>query len=341
MSITIHDVAKKAGVSTRTVSRVVNQQGEISAETRRRVQAVIDELGYRPNILARSLVNQRSHTLGVVTWGLDYYAPSRIVVGMERRARELGYSLFLNLVASPTDPGDQTILETLAAHRVDGIIWAVPEVGNNRDWFSKARLDDYPPVLGMNMRAHPVLPSISVDNQLGAQLAVQHLLQNGRRRIGILAGPPDWWEAQERLAGWQQALRLAGLEPRNEWVAAAEWSLESGAAAARTLLAQSPDLDAIFACSDDIALGAMQVLNEAGRQIPVDICLVGFDDIPQSAFYQPPLTTVRQPLIEIGVQAVDFLHQKIESRRTGAAAPDMRARIEKPILLVRSSSGTA
>ena len=136
MHVTLQDVAKLAGVSTKTVSRVVNNQGEISAATRQRVQSAIEQLDYRPNILARSLVNQRTNTLAVVAWGLDYYGPSRTVVGIENKSDELGYSLFLNLLAHPDNAQIDRILDTLVARRVDGIIWAVPEVGGNRLWIN-------------------------------------------------------------------------------------------------------------------------------------------------------------------------------------------------------------
>src|SRR5512139_380067 len=152
MHVTLQDVARLAGVSTKTVSRVVNNQGEISDATRQRVQSAIAELNYRPTILARSLVNQRTNTLAVVAWGIDYYGPSRTVVGIENKANELGYSLFLSLLAQPDESYDiDRIMDTLVARRVDGIIWAVPEVGDNRAWINPARLDRLPPIAFLSM----------------------------------------------------------------------------------------------------------------------------------------------------------------------------------------------
>ena len=138
---TLRDVAELAGVSIKTVSRVVNHQNEISQATRQRVQEAIDQLHYRPNILARSLIRQHSRTLAVIAWGIDYYGPSRTVVGIENKSDELGYSLFLNLLAHPDEGDIDRILDTLVARRVDGIIWAVPEVGGNRMWITPDRLD--------------------------------------------------------------------------------------------------------------------------------------------------------------------------------------------------------
>jgi LacI family transcriptional regulator len=341
MQTTIREVAKRAGVSTKTVSRVVNQQGEISAETRARVQAVIDEMGYRPNILARSLVSQRSSMLGVVAWGLDYYAPSRIVVGIEQRSSDLGYSLFLHLMSHPTDSGAEHILNTLADHRVEGIIWAIPEVGRNHTWLQLASLENLPPIVFLSMQPRSGLDSISVDNRRGGELAGQHLVNQGRKKIGMISGPPTWWETQERRLGWQEALMRAGLEPSAQRIVPADWSVESGAQAMQRLLEQDAEIDAVFACSDDIALGALAAATRSGRCIPEDLALVGFDNIPQSAYFQPSLTTIDQPLARTGRTAVDLLLERIERRRGGKEQDGASALAFEPRLVIRASSGPA
>jgi LacI family transcriptional regulator len=332
-------VAKKAGVSTKTVSRVINHQGEISEETRQRVQTVIDEMGYRPNILARSLASQRSGMLGVVAWGLDYYAPSRIIMGIEQRSSELGYSLFLHLMSHPTDTGVERLLNTLADHRVEGIIWAIPEVGDNHAWIRPEALQNLPPIVFLSTCGYPGFDSISVDNQRGGDLAVQHLVDQGCRKIGIICGPRDWWETQERLEGWQDTLRRNGLEPVQKRIAQATWSVESGVQAMLYLLEQDPEIEAVFACNDDIALGALTAAAQAGRRIPEDLALVGFDNIPQSAYFQPPLTTIDQPLSRIGRMAVEVLIQRIENKRSGKEPEPTTALALEPRLVVRRSSG--
>jgi LacI family transcriptional regulator len=337
MGVTVREVARLAGVSTKTVSRVVNNQGEISEATRARVQAAIDELGYRPNILARSLVNQRSNMLAVVTWGIDYYGPSRIVVGIEQKSNELGYSLFLNLMAHPCEDSSARILDFLMAHRVEGIIWGVPEVGDNRSWIEPARVDSLPPIVFMSTQPRPALTSVSIDNRLGGTLAAQHLIRQGRRRIGLITGPPDWWEAKERSAGWQEALEKAGLAPDPALVVEADWSVESGMEAMQILFSRDPGIDAVFACSDHIALGAMSAAQRLERRIPEDIAIVGFDNIPESAYLQPPLSTVHQPLVDIGRLAVDNLTQMIEARRSGES-PEPVVIVREPELVVRASS---
>jgi LacI family transcriptional regulator len=338
MHVTLQDVAKLAGVSAKTVSRVVNNQGELSEATRQRVQVAIDQLGYRPNILARSLVNQRSNTLAVVAWGIDYYGPSRTVVGIEKRSDELGYSLFLNLMAQPDQGGVYRILDSLVERRVEGIIWAVPEVGANRDWIDSARLDRLPPIVFLSTQARSGLTTVSVNNRHGAIEATQHLIAQGRRRIGLITGPQAWWEARERSAGWQEAMQRACLNPDPALVVGADWSAVSGAFAMRTLLERVPDIDAVFACSDQIALGALGVAHQSGRRIPQDLAIAGFDDTPESAFFWPPLTTVHQQLIDVGCIAVQNLHQIIEAKQKSNPEVTLESTILMPELVIRESS---
>jgi LacI family transcriptional regulator len=337
MHVTLQDVANLAGVSSKTVSRVVNNQGEISEATRQRVQAAIEQLNYRPNILARSLVNQRTNTLAVVAWGIDYYGPSQTVVGIENKSDELGYSLFLNLLRHPDEGDIDRILDTLVARRVDGIIWAVPEVGGNRMWINPARLDRLPPIVFLSMKSQTSLATVSVDNRSGARQAVQHLIDQNRRRIGLITGPLAWWEARERFAGWQDTLRAANFDASSSLVVEGDWSASSGAQAMRVLLEREPDIDAIFVCSDQMAVGALGVIHQLGRRIPQDLAVVGFDDIPESAYFWPPLTTVHQQLIDVGCLAVQNLHQWIEATRKGEAAPLENAQLT-PELIIRESS---
>jgi LacI family transcriptional regulator len=336
--VTLQDVARLAGVSTKTVSRVVNNQGEISAATRERVQAAIEQLGYRPNILARSLVNRRSNTLAVVAWGIDYFGPSRTVVGIEQQSDEFGYSLFLNLVARPDDADVDRLLDELIARRVDGIIWAAPEVGDNRRWLNPAILSQLPPIVFLSMAPRPDLAIVSIENRSGASEAVRHLLDQGRRRIGQIAGPLAWWEARERYVGWEEALTAAGRAVGRSLSVEGDWSAASGDRALRALLAQAPDLDAIFVGSDQMALGALGAAHSLGRRVPDDLAFVGFDDIPESGFFWPPLTTVRQPLIEAGRIAVKTLHQIIDDQRKSLADGGPSMTLIKPELVIRASS---
>ncbi len=335
---TLKDVAKLAGVSTKTVSRVVNHQDEIRKATRERVQAAIEQLGYRPNVLARSLIHQRSNTLAVVAWGIDYFGPSRTVVGIEQQAHELGYSLFLSLMDQPDGGDSEKILDTLITHRVDGIIWAVPEVGDNRSWLKSNPLDRLPPIVFLSMEARPGLAVVAVDNCCGAKQATQHLIDQGRRKIGIITGPLTWWEARERYTGWQAALHQAGLPTSSSLVFEGEWTAASGEQGMRILLNQEPDIDAVFASSDQIALGALGTAHRLGRRVPQDLAIVGYDNIPESACFWPPLTTVYQQLTDVGRVAVQTLHKMIEANRQLKTLEEATVTMITPELIVRESS---
>jgi len=338
MHVTLHDVAKLAGVSTKTVSRVVNDQGEISEATRQRVQAAIEQLGYRPNITARNLVSGRSDTLAVMASGLEYYGPSHTLVGIEQQSYDLGYSLLLSLLPRPDDTNVNPVLDAFIARRVDGIIWAVPEIGDNRAWIKLDWLKHLPPIVFLSMGPQPELPVVAVDNRSGAAQATQHLLDQGRRRIGLISGPLTWWEARERYAGWKDTLQRAGLQASPSLVVNGDWTAASGEQGMRKLLEQQPDVDAVFACNDQMALGALGVAHQLGRGVPRDLAIVGFDNIPESAYFWPPLTTVYQQLVDVGRIAVQVLHKLVEARRRSEDGVELAATVLKPELVIRASS---
>jgi LacI family transcriptional regulator len=338
MHVTLKDVARLAGVSPKTVSRVVNNQGEISEETRTRVQAAIVELGYRPNILARSLVNQRTNTIAVVASGIEYYGPSHTILGIEKQAEEFGYSVFLRLLPHPDDTNVEHVLDELVARRVDGIIWAVPEIGDNRRWITPNHVEQLPPIVFLSMSTRPDLSTVAVDNLAGAKLVVQHLIEQGRRRIGIITGPMTWWEARERVEGWREALAEATLNPDDALIAYGDWSPSSGERGMETLLARALRLDALFASNDQMALGALGVLHRAGLHVPGTLALAGFDNIPEAASFFPPLTTVYQPVIEVGRVAVQQLHARIEGERLHQDGQAPAATRLTPTLIVRAST---
>ena len=339
MHVTLQDVAKLAGVSTKTVSRVVNNQSEISEATRLRVQAAIEQLGYRPNILARSLVNQRSDTLAVVAWGLEFYGgPPRVLVGIEQQIFDLGYSMLFSLLPRPDDTNVNPVLDAFVDRRVDGIVWALPEIGDNHQWAQPERLKRLPPMVFVSMEPRPGLAVVAIDNQAGAAQAVQHLIDQGRRKIGLITGPLTWWESRERYEGWKCTLQRAGLVASPSLVVEGDWSANSGERGIRKLLEQQPDIDAVFACNDQMALGALGALHSLGRNIPHDLAIVGFDDIPEAAFFWPPLTTVYQQLTEVGHIAVQTLHKLIEASRQGQTQVEPTTTLLTPKLVVRASS---
>lgn len=335
---TIKEVAAAAGVSTQTVSRVINGRPDVSPTTRRRVQSVIDKLGYGPSALARSLVHRRTNTLAVVAWGIEYFGPSRTLIGIEQRAAELGYSLFLNLLSQPDDSSHERAMNDFIAHRVDGVIWAVPEVGDNRTWIKSDVLKQLPPMVFINMSAQPGFAIVSVNNRYGGRQATQHLIDQGRRKLGIIAGPQKWWEARERYIGWKNALEEADLQCSPASVVESDWSAAGGERAMEQLLKQQPDIDGVFASSDQIALGAMRAVYASGRRVPEDLAIVGFDNIPESAFFGPPLTTIYQHLVEVGQMAVENLHRMIEAARDGKELAEADVTVSEPELVVRAST---
>jgi LacI family transcriptional regulator len=309
----------------------------VAERTRTRILAAIEELAYQPNLLARSLVNRATNTLGVVASGLEYYGPSRTLVGIERQAAELGYSLLLSLLHDPQSAAVDYVLDDLLARRVDGILWAVHEIGDNRAWLRPERLRSLPPIVFLTMERRPQTMVISTDNRGGAALAVQHLLEQGRRQIGIITGPLEWWEARQRLQGWRDCLAAAGLRSDDALIFQSDWTAAGGERAYHHLLARRRNLDAIFACNDQMALGALRACHFDGRRVPDDLAVAGYDNMPESAYLIPSLTSVRQHLADVGRVAVQELHRAIGARAQGET-PDPLFHLIMPELIVRESS---
>jgi LacI family transcriptional regulator len=336
--VTIRDVAAAAGVSHQTVSRVINHRPDVAEDTRRRVWQVIEELNYQPSDLARSLTRQRSYTLGVVTAGLNYVGPSRTLNGITRQAEEADYTLLLKELPDFQANDVQPILNSLLARQVDGIIWAVSEVGNNLDWLRDQPASLSVPMIFLTMGARPDLSIVSVDNYAGGCMATEHLIEQGCRHIGHIAGPLEWWEARQRKAGWQDCLQNAGKQMAEHHWHEGNWSAASGESAIRQLLDDYPEMDGVFVANDQMALAVLQIACRRGLRIPQDLAVVGFDGIPESAFYWPPLTTVYQDLRALGRAAVRELIQIIEADRQGTADAEPKTLSLSPELVVREST---
>jgi LacI family transcriptional regulator len=341
---TIRDVAAAAGVSTQTVSRVINDRPDVAPETLERVQAVIRQTGYAPNMMARGLTQGRSHQLGVVGYGLDYFGPSRIVGAIERTAAEMGYGISLTLILEPETVDAAQVLSGLRARQVDGIIWAVPEVGDNRTWSRARGVDAAGPVMlvgGMSGRTY--LPSIGIDNAAIGRLATHHLLSGGARHIGIVTGPLTWWEAKQRLAGWRHTLDAAARGIEDCLIVEGDWTVASGEQALYRMLETCPEIDSVFASNDQMALGVLHAAHKSGKSVPGDIAVVGVDNIAEASHFWPPLTTVHQPLGDAGVLAVQAIDGLIERarqpRRSQESAPEPV--LLEPELIVRDSSRRA
>jgi LacI family transcriptional regulator len=310
---TIKQVASAAGISTQTVSRVMNNRPDVSHETRERVLRIVAELGYQPSALARSLIRQRSYTLGVVTAGLKYIGPSRTLSGITNAAEEFGYSLLLKELPSFNANHVVPILQEFLSRHADGIIWAVPEVGENRKWLENPPSDLEIPIVFLTMEPREHISVVSIDNYLGGRMAMEHLLDQGYRHIGHIAGPLDWWEARQRMAAWNDTLIEKGFKVLDTHWIEGNWSSASGAQAFEKLIQQYPEMDSVFAANDQMALSAIQIACQKNLGIPKDIGIVGFDNIPESPFFCPPLTTVQSEQYSVGKVAVEEVIKIIES----------------------------
>ena len=335
---TIKEVASAAGVSTQTVSRVINDRPDVSPETRKRVQEIIEHLGYQPSALARSLIRQRSYTLGVITAGLKDIGPSRTLSGITSAAERAGYSLLLKELPHFGANNMAPIFQTLLSRHVDGIIWAVPEVGENLNWIDKSSPDLDIPMVYLTMKSREKICVVSIDNYLGGQLAMAHLIEKGYRHIGHISGPLDWWEARERKAAWGDGLKVANLPLKEEYWVEGNWSSKSGVQAIQKLFEQYPEMDAVFAANDQMALSVMQYACRNSLRIPEDLGVVGFDNIPESEFFWPALTTVEQDQYNVGEVAVEEIIKIIESSRDRLEPVQPKTIMLAPALIVRQSS---
>jgi DNA-binding LacI/PurR family transcriptional regulator len=323
----MYDVARLAGVSHQTVSRVLNLHPSVSPRTRTLVLAAIDELGYRPNSAARTLATGRSMTLGVITLAGTLYGPMSMLYGVEAAAREQGYMLTMVSVADGEDGALERAVANLQQQRVDGIVAIAPLVSIGE---SLTALAGQLPLVAVESSPRGSLPIVSVDQAAGARLATEHLLGQGHRTVWHVAGPPGWYESQERVAGWTAALTAVGAEIPP--ALPGDWSPRSGYEAGQ-ILSRMPDVTAVFVANDQMALGLLRALHEHGRRVPDDVSLVGFDDIPESGYFSPPLTTIRQPFDTVGRRSLQTLLSQIE---TGQAV--IGRVVIAPELIVREST---
>jgi LacI family transcriptional regulator len=302
---TIRDVASRAGVSHQTVSRVINASTSVSARTRERVLGAIDELGYVPSSIARGLSSNRTHSLGLVTDDISDFFFGHMVAGAEAEARRRGYFLMIASVERGDD--ERGYLRLMLERRVEGLILARPSVPLNREHLVAVRRARVPLVLVGSSRV-PGVVIADTDNRRGGYDATRHLLELGHRRIATIVGPPGWQSAVARREGFRQAIREVGVEADVTLEEEADdWGIDAGEAAAARLLARGFAFTALFAHSDLIALGAIARLRQAGLRVPEDVSVVGFDDLPVAAVVDPPLTTVHQPMQEVGAFAAGLL----------------------------------
>jgi DNA-binding LacI/PurR family transcriptional regulator len=301
---TIRDVASHAGVSHQTVSRVINGNPNVPVITREKVMATISELGYVPSPMARGLISNRTHSIGIVADDISDQFFARVVAGAERAARERGYYLMIGSVEPEDD--ERGYLRLMLERRVEGLLLARPSV--------PLQPGDLVPVMQAGVpivsvgSSHVPGLAVDVDNRQGGYDATTHLLEHGHRSIATIVGPADWPSSAARLEGYRKALHEAGV-PYDETLVeqAGDWGLESGRTAAARLCEGGASFTALFAHSDLTALGAIRQLRLSGLRIPQDISVVGYDDLPVAAYVDPPLTTVHQPMEEVGALAASLL----------------------------------
>lgn len=322
------DIARVAGVSQKTVSRVVNNAPNVSEEVRNRVNAAIESLGFRPNSTARALVSQRSTVIGIVTLGSALYGATAQVIGVERAARASGYSTLLVSTLGAQHGEIESAIQQLLDRGVDGIVLSEPV----NDSYLSPRLLGATPLVSLGSLLRPLGQQVAIGyNQVtGALRATEHLLGLGHATVWHIAGPEDYPDSASRERGWREALESRGAQvpPASR----GDWTARSGYLAARGL-ARNPEVTAIFVANDRMAIGVLRALYEAGRRVPEDVSIVGFDDIPEAEFQMIPLTTMRQNFEESTSRAVHELVTMIEGK------PVSNRRIElRPELIVRNSS---
>lgn len=304
------DVARSAGVSHQTVSRVLNGHPSVSPQTRALVLTAIDDLGYRPNTTARALATGLSQTLGIITIAGNYYGPSSTLYGVEGAARDAGYAVTVVNLPGPDPRAMQEAADRLLAQRVAGIVAVVPLTSASEGLHRFA--DDVPCVIVEGLPGSDQLNVVRVDQEVGARMATEHLLALGHATVWHVCGPtPDEWpEAGARLATWRRVLEEQGrpVPP----ALPGDWSARSGYEAGK-IIARATDCTAVFVANDQMALGVLRALRESGRRVPEDVSLVGFDDIPEAEFFWPPLTTVRQDFAAVGRQSLRALIEQIDS----------------------------
>jgi DNA-binding LacI/PurR family transcriptional regulator len=320
----IRDVARIAGVSRQTVSRVINDHPSLRPETRERVQAVIDQLRYRPNPIARALGGSRSRTIGVLASQRSQWGPAAAIQGIERAARDAGYLVNTTNLSSSEPQVIRDALALQVEHKVEGLVIIAPQT-RTLNQIDELALEI--PYVLLHSRAEGDEHELFVDQVAGARAATRHLIELGHRDVFHLAGPQEWIEAEARMQGFLTEMIDADLPVRPPILG--DWTPDHGYHAGREL-ARFRDFTAVFTANDQMALGVMHALRDSGLDVPGDVSVVGFDDIPEAAHFWPPLTTVRQDFEELGRRCVARLLNPGEEEEP---------RPLEPVLVVRGSSG--
>ncbi len=323
----IIDVARAAGVSHQTVSRVINNKPNVKESTRLKVESVMEDIGFRPNSAARALVTGQSSIVGVLSHDTTLFGPASVLHAVQSAAREIGYAVTLISLKSIYPVAVIAGLEEFANLGAEGVVIIAPQ---SAEYEVLRKIPGNLPAVIIEGEEVTSISSVEVDQLQGAVLATQHLIELGHKNIAHISGPSEWFAAQRRKAGWQQALHQAKLKA--EICLEGDWSPKSGYLATKEIL-KDKSVTAIFSANDDMALGAYRAINELGFSIPDRISLVGFDDVPASAFLSPGLTSIRQDFDQVGHVALGLLMKMIRGER-----PRARKILVPPELIERQST---
>jgi len=330
--VSIKEVAARAGVSFQTASKVLNGgKVRVSADTKARIMSVADRLGYRPNTVARSLVQRSTATIGLIAGDITDAALSQFAVAAERTARHSSHAVLMGNLAEGDRDG-AAVARMLVERRVDGIIAAAPQLEEDTEVADMLR--EYVPAVSLHHVPGGGIPLVGSNHRAGGRLATEHLIRLGHTSIGTVTGPFRRHVVRSRLHGYEDALRGAGIEPGEDLTVESDWTPGGAAAATRLLLQRDPEMTAIFVHSDTMTIGVLSALAAAGRRVPADMAVVSCDDMPFAAYLVPSLTSLRVPFAETGEQAVALLLRSI----AGEPVPDEPVRL--PVeLIVRDSCG--
>jgi LacI family transcriptional regulator len=338
-AITIHDVAKKAGVSFKTVSRVLNNEANVSAETQDKVRKAISALQYSPSIAARVLAGNRSFLVGLLYDTPSSYYTHSVQMGALERCREAGFHLVLEKCSSEARDATATILVNIKHTRLDGVI-LTPPLSDNQAVRESLVEQKIPHVLISPPKLEPGVSSVTMDDRRAAFDMTQYLISLGHRRIGFIKGLSRHGAALLRLLGYEDALRSSGIKLDETLVKDGNFRFQSGADAAEQLLRQKERPTAIFASNDEMGAGVVATAHRLGVSIPRELSVVGFDDVPYASVTWPALTTVHQPIVEMGAAAAGLLIAGIQSKKSdpAGAAPSISFQHE---MKIRGSTGPA
>jgi DNA-binding LacI/PurR family transcriptional regulator len=322
----IYDVAKAAGVSHQTVSRVINNADNIREETRQKVLDAMALLNYQPNRAARSLATAHSKLIGVLTSDAGIFSAENLRLAIDTETRAEGYFAVAVRVDGDSEESIENAVKQLKQLGIEAIIVIAPQ---SRVVEVAKRVDPKLPMVTIDFIDRPDVFSVSIDNYSGARIATRHLIEQGHQKILHIAGPKKQYESLERLRGYKDEMKAHGLEPLK--IVQGDWTSESGFNIGNKLAARKGEFSAIFACNDNLAVGLLHAFSANGVNVPKDVSVVGFDDAPESAYFNPPLTTMHQDFGVVGRRAVALLFEEL------AGVANIRREQVLPTLTLRRS----